>query len=177
MAAQHHIGNGARQITVCQIHMTYTHRKFRRQRTRHLSCRHADFSDPFQSRSREPFCRANTTAYHKAIQHSVFGIGNRPFHLADPPAAANHRHTGHTVQGHQHTAALLFIGRAMLPTEAGIAANNAWQHSQCLHFFSRQSVPATSTAQAAFDAAMEKYGEDATVIAMPFGGATLPMCE
>ena len=33
------------------------------------------------------------------------------------------------------------------------------------------------TAQAAFDAAMEKYGEDATVIAMPYGGATLPYIE
>ena len=32
-------------------------------------------------------------------------------------------------------------------------------------------------AQTAFDAAMEKYGSNATVIAMPFGGATLPMCE
>ena len=31
------------------------------------------------------------------------------------------------------------------------------------------------SAQAAFDQAMERYGEDATVIAMPFGGATLPM--
>jgi len=33
------------------------------------------------------------------------------------------------------------------------------------------------TAQAAFDAAMETYGEDATVIAMPYGGATLPYVE
>ena len=32
-------------------------------------------------------------------------------------------------------------------------------------------------AQTAFDAAMKKYGENATVIAMPFGGATLPICE
>lgn len=32
-------------------------------------------------------------------------------------------------------------------------------------------------AQTAFDAAMEKYGSNATVIAMPFGGATLPICE
>lgn len=31
--------------------------------------------------------------------------------------------------------------------------------------------------QAAFDAAMAKYGPDATVIAMPFGGATLPMAQ
>jgi len=31
------------------------------------------------------------------------------------------------------------------------------------------------SAQAAFDAAMERYGADATVIAMPFGGATLPI--
>ena len=31
------------------------------------------------------------------------------------------------------------------------------------------------SAQEAFDAAMEKYGPDATVIAMPFGGATLPI--
>ena len=31
------------------------------------------------------------------------------------------------------------------------------------------------SAQAALDAAMERYGEDATVIAMPFGGATLPI--
>lgn len=31
------------------------------------------------------------------------------------------------------------------------------------------------SAQDAFDKAMEKYGPDATVIAMPFGGATLPM--
>ena len=30
-------------------------------------------------------------------------------------------------------------------------------------------------AQTAFDAAMARYGENATVIAMPFGGATLPM--
>ncbi len=30
-------------------------------------------------------------------------------------------------------------------------------------------------AQTAFDEAMARYGEDATVIAMPFGGATLPM--
>ena len=33
------------------------------------------------------------------------------------------------------------------------------------------------SAQAAFDAAMERYGEDATVIAMPFGGATLPIAR
>ena len=33
------------------------------------------------------------------------------------------------------------------------------------------------TAQAAFDAAMEKYGTDASVIAMPYGGATLPYTE
>ena len=32
------------------------------------------------------------------------------------------------------------------------------------------------SAQAAFDAAMKKYGENATVIAMPFAGATLPVC-
>ena len=32
-------------------------------------------------------------------------------------------------------------------------------------------------AQQAFDQAMEKYGESATVLAMPFGGATLPMAE
>ena len=31
------------------------------------------------------------------------------------------------------------------------------------------------SAQVAFDEAMARYGEDATVIAMPFGGATLPM--
>ena len=30
-------------------------------------------------------------------------------------------------------------------------------------------------AQTAFDEAMERYGAEATVIAMPFGGATLPM--
>ena len=33
------------------------------------------------------------------------------------------------------------------------------------------------SAQAAFDAAMEKYGAEATVIAMPYGGATLPYTE
>ena len=33
------------------------------------------------------------------------------------------------------------------------------------------------TAQEAFDIAFAKYGENATVIAMPFGGATLPICE
>ena len=32
-------------------------------------------------------------------------------------------------------------------------------------------------AQTAFDQAMGRYGENATVIAMPFGGATLPMTE
>ena len=34
-----------------------------------------------------------------------------------------------------------------------------------------------ASAQEALDAAFEKYGVDATVIAMPFGGATLPMCN
>lgn len=33
------------------------------------------------------------------------------------------------------------------------------------------------SAQAAFDAAMKKYGKDASVIAMPFGGATLPVID
>ena len=33
------------------------------------------------------------------------------------------------------------------------------------------------SAQAAFSQAMEKYGPDATVIAMPFGGATLPISK
>ena len=33
------------------------------------------------------------------------------------------------------------------------------------------------SAQAALDAAFQKYGPDATVIAMPFGGATLPILE
>lgn len=33
------------------------------------------------------------------------------------------------------------------------------------------------SAQAAFDAAMKKYGPDASVIAMPYGGATLPYME
>lgn len=33
------------------------------------------------------------------------------------------------------------------------------------------------SAQAAFDAAMEKYGAEATVIAMPYGGATLPYID
>ena len=33
------------------------------------------------------------------------------------------------------------------------------------------------SAQKAFDNAMAKYGPDATAIAMPFGGATLPMAE
>ncbi len=33
------------------------------------------------------------------------------------------------------------------------------------------------SAQAAFTEAMEKYGPDATVIAMPYGGATLPICK
>lgn len=33
------------------------------------------------------------------------------------------------------------------------------------------------SAQTAFDEAMEHYGRDATVIAMPFGGATLPIAE
>ena len=33
------------------------------------------------------------------------------------------------------------------------------------------------SAQAAFTKAMDKYGENATVIAMPFAGATLPICK
>ena len=34
-----------------------------------------------------------------------------------------------------------------------------------------------STAQEAFDCAMKKYGDNATVLAMPYGGATLPIAE
>ena len=37
-------------------------------------------------------------------------------------------------------------------------------------------TPRTS-AQAALDAALEKYGKNATILAMPFGGATLPITE
>ena len=33
------------------------------------------------------------------------------------------------------------------------------------------------SAQEAFDIALARYGKDATVIAMPFGGATLPICD
>ena len=33
------------------------------------------------------------------------------------------------------------------------------------------------TAQVAMDEALACYGEKATVIAMPFGGATLPICK
>ena len=33
------------------------------------------------------------------------------------------------------------------------------------------------SAQKAFDEAMDRYGQDATVIAMPFGGATLPIAQ
>ena len=33
------------------------------------------------------------------------------------------------------------------------------------------------SAQEAFDISFARYGKDATVIAMPFGGATLPICE
>ena len=33
------------------------------------------------------------------------------------------------------------------------------------------------SAQEAFDEAMERYGPEAKVLAMPFGGATLPICE
>ena len=36
--------------------------------------------------------------------------------------------------------------------------------------------PAAS-AQAAFDAAFARLGPDATVLAMPYGGSTLPRCE
>ena len=32
-------------------------------------------------------------------------------------------------------------------------------------------------AQTALDAAFAKYGKDATVLAMPFGGATLPLAQ
>ncbi len=34
-----------------------------------------------------------------------------------------------------------------------------------------------ASAQEAFDCAMKKYGDNATVLAMPYGGATLPMAE
>ena len=34
-----------------------------------------------------------------------------------------------------------------------------------------------ASAQQAFDDALKKYGSDATVIAMPYGGATLPVLK
>ena len=34
-----------------------------------------------------------------------------------------------------------------------------------------------ASAQEAFDCAIKKYGNNATVLAMPYGGATLPMAE
>ena len=34
-----------------------------------------------------------------------------------------------------------------------------------------------TTDKVAIDKAMEKYGPNATVLAMPFGGATLPIAE
>lgn len=45
------------------------------------------------------------------------------------------------------------------------------------NFIRRIFLNPQPSAQAAFDQAMAKYGPQATVIAMPFGGATLPMAE
>ena len=38
-------------------------------------------------------------------------------------------------------------------------------------------TPAAPDAQEALDAALAKYGPEATVISMPFGGSTLPILE
>ena len=44
-------------------------------------------------------------------------------------------------------------------------------------FVRRLFLTPRATAQEAFDLALERYGANATVLAMPFGGATLPMTE
>ena len=44
-------------------------------------------------------------------------------------------------------------------------------------FVRRLFLTPRHSVQEAFDAAMERYGADATVIAMPFGGATLPVAK
>jgi len=41
-------------------------------------------------------------------------------------------------------------------------------------FVRRIFLKPASSAQAAFDAAFARLGEDATVLAMPYGGSTLP---
>ena len=97
------------------------------------------------------------------------GLGSKTFEdwllaAKKPQDLIDRVHTAFQLGGHKAAAI------AMVLKNAGIDLVSEMDDDFVRSIF---LVPRHS-AQEAFDAAMQRYGKDATVIAMPFGGATLP---
>lgn len=90
------------------------------------------------------------------------------FRQATSPRELIERLHGHFVLGGHKAAAI-----AMVECEADIYLVSDWEERAVRDIF----MTPFPTAQAALDAALEKCGAGATVLAMPYGGSTLPYAE
>ena len=100
------------------------------------------------------------------------GLGSKTFEqwLVDAPTAESmieRIHASFQLGGHKAAAIAMVLQNASIDLVSEMDPD----------FVRSIFLNPRKNAQEALDAAMEKYGPDATVIAMPYGGATLPMCE
>ena len=100
------------------------------------------------------------------------GLGSKTFQqwLVDAPTAESmidRIHEKFQLGGHKAAAIAMVLQNAQIDLVSQMEPD----------FVRSIFLTPRASAQEALDAAFDKYGENATVIAMPFGGATLPMCE
>ena len=100
------------------------------------------------------------------------GLGSKTFEqwLLNAPTAESmiHRvHENFQLGGHKAAAIAMVLQNADIDLVSDMAPD----------FVRSIFLTPRASAQEALDAAFQKYGPDATVISMPFGGATLPICE
>lgn len=100
------------------------------------------------------------------------GLGSRTFEKwlteAESPSAMIERvHTKFELGGHKAAAIAMVLENAHIDLVSEMAPD----------FVRSIFLNPRKSAQEALDAAFEKYGPDATVLAMPYGGATLPIAE
>ena len=100
----------------------------------------------------------------------IEGLGSQTFEQwllsADTPESMISRiHTQFQLGGHKAAAIAMVLQNASIDLVSEMDPD----------FVQSIFLNPQPSAQAAFDAAMEKYGKNATVLAMPFGGSTLPI--
>ena len=100
------------------------------------------------------------------------GLGSKTFEQwllsADTAESMIHRvHTQFQLGGHKAAAIAMVLQNANIDLVSDMDPD----------FVRSIFLTPRASAQEAFDAAFEKYGKDATVLAMPYGGSTLPILE